>query len=132
MDSFVSQHISFPLIAASFIATACQGSLNALVFLLDPTVRTGWYHVRLELIKRYYLDLQENKDDDAFGTYERPTQANRNYIPQNNKDKIASLFNALFFLCDGWYEHFYVIGSIIFYWCIAMDESILQNMTPVH
>ncbi|KAI8058608.1 hypothetical protein BDF22DRAFT_740023 [Syncephalis plumigaleata] len=61
MDSFVSQHTSFPLIAASFVATSCQGLLNSLVFLLDPTVRTGWYHVRLELIKRYYLDPYEKR-----------------------------------------------------------------------
>jgi hypothetical protein len=64
MDLFFSQHVSFPLAIGSFIATACQGLLNALVVLLDPTVRTVWYCVRLELIKRYYIDVHNAGDKD--------------------------------------------------------------------
>ncbi|RKP26462.1 hypothetical protein SYNPS1DRAFT_21784 [Syncephalis pseudoplumigaleata] len=95
MDVFVSQHTSFPLIAASFVATSCQGLLNALVFLLDPTVRTGWYHVRLELIKRYYLDHNAHRRGGAPDERGQVGQLREDTGRQGVWQRIAAAFSTL-------------------------------------
>ncbi|KAI9229201.1 MAG: hypothetical protein DHS80DRAFT_22571 [Piptocephalis tieghemiana] len=61
MSTFGSGSYNFPLYLASFIATSSQGLLNALVFLVDPAVRTCWRCVRRDLITNYGLNYNPSQ-----------------------------------------------------------------------